>query len=342
MKKRTRNRFVFWGAFVATFAVAGMVANAWYRSALAPMPGGEPFYVRYEESTSFDTVVEQLYEKKVVRDVGAFRLYCFVNRLARTSVTGTLQFRPGMDPRQIYSATRKKIEQQIRIPEGWWIARTAKILEEKGVCTAAEYESEASNPQAYAEYVSFKLPEKSLEGYLYPDTYDFPPLLGAREVIKRQLRTFEKKVYEPTKEMGGSEDVLYRALIVASMVELEAAQQEERPKIAGVIENRVSSNQNLEIDATVLYALQDWRVLGPGEVRKVESPYNTYLNPGLPPGPIGSPAWRSVEAALNPEAHEYFYYVARPNRYHYFSESYRGHRTNINKARAEFKQEQSA
>lgn len=303
------------------------------------MPQGESFFVRYDNTVSFDSVVADLITKKVIRDANAFRLYCYINKLDRSVSVGTFQFNSGMNAREIQNAMHRKIEQQIRIPEGWWVARAAKILEEKSVCSAQEYESEANNAQAYATEVAFKLPEKSLEGYLYPDTYDLPPLIGASEVIKRQLKTFERKVYDPAKKLGMSDEEIHKAVILASIIELEAAKNEERPMIAGVIENRIAADQNLEIDATVLYALQTWKVLGPGEVRKVESPYNTYLNPGLPPGPIGSPAWRSVEAALKPDTHPFLYYVARPNRSHYFSATYRGHRANINKARDEFKKE---
>jgi UPF0755 protein len=91
----------------------------------------------------------------------------------------------------------------------------------------------------------------------------------------------------------------------------------------------------LQIDATVLYGMQEWKVLGPGQVRKVDSPYNTYLIKGLPPGPIGSPGKKSVEAALKPATLNSLYYVALPDKTHLFSESYSGHLANIRKARAQ-------
>ena len=111
----------------------------------------------------------------------------------------------------------------------------------------------------------------------------------------------------------------------------------ERPRVAGVIENRLAKGQRLEIDATVLYGLQDWRVLKPGEVRTVDSPYNTYLVNGLPPGPICSPGSMSIQAAMKPEKHTFLYYVARPTRTHYFTSSYADHLAAIRKARSEFR-----
>ena len=167
----------------------------------------------------------------------------------------------------------------------------------------------AGKPEEFAEVVDFELPKGSLEGYLYPDTYDLPPMLGAKGVITRQLRAFETKV---VKKLGA--EGLDRALTIGSMVELEAALDEERPRVAGVIENRLKKGMRLELDATVLYALGEWKELGPGVVRTVKSPYNTYLNAGLPPGPIGSPGAKSIEAAMNPETHNYLFYVERPER----------------------------
>ena len=220
----------------------------------------------------------------------------------------------------------------VRLPEGWWQLRTAARLESFDVCTGKDYVDAAKSPEKY-EDVGLPIKSGSLEGWLFPDTYDLAPLTPAENVVRLQLRTFKRKVldrYPETKDWN-------RVLTVASMVELEAAKDEERPRVAGVIENRLRKGQPLEIDATVLYALQEWKNLGPGIVRTVKSPYNTYLNKGLPPGPIGSPGLKSIVATLKPEKHGYLYYVARPNRSHYFAATYSEHLSNIRKARAEWR-----
>jgi UPF0755 protein len=335
IKKRKRRLWFLTGALIGVVAGA-IVVGAWYRGELAPMPEGEPVLVRYEEGTTFDGVMLDLEKRGVVRNPAAVKVYCYLQRADRTIYVGTFEFQPGMNVEQVLRTLKRPIEQQVRIPEGWWIARSAKILEKNRVCSAQEYLDAAHDPARFVGDVSFPLPEGSLEGFLYPDTYDLPPLIGADAVVRRQLQAFEEKVWKPAQGMGVTPEALNRALVVASMVELEAAVDPERPMIAGVIENRIKINQNLEIDATVLYAIQDWRVLQRGEVRTIVSPYNTYLNSGLPPGPIGSPAWRSVSAALAPEQHEFLYYVARPDRTHFFSSTYTEHRQNINKSRKEF------
>lgn len=305
--------------------------------AIAPAEQGEPFFVRYEKGESFDSVSRDLVGRGVLRNADAFKIYCYLNKEERTVRAGTFQLNKGMTAAQVVHALKRPIEQQVRIPEGWWIARVAPILEKNNVCTADEYIEATRHPELFQEDVSFPLPKGTLEGYLYPDTYDLPPLLGAEAVVKRQLKAFEEKVWRPFNRIPlDSAPELGDVLIKASLIELEAGVDADRPTIAGVIENRLAVKQRLQIDATVLYALQEWKVLGPGEVNKVDSPYNTYKIDGLPPGPIGSPAWRSVEAALKPAVHPYFFYVARPDLTHYFSATYAEHLQNINKARAEF------
>jgi UPF0755 protein len=165
---------------------------------------------------------------------------------------------------------------------------------------------------------------------LFPDTYDFPPMMGARAVIERQLRTFEQR----TEGKLDQRSDLARVVNIAAMVELEAKLDRERPVIAGVIENRLRKPMRLQIDATVLYALGEWKVLPPGVVNTIQHPYNTYLNDGLPPGPIGSPGLASILAAANPQETNALYYMAMPDGSHLFTSSYSQHLVNIRVARA--------
>jgi UPF0755 protein len=317
------------GAVVGCILALGMVT--WLNKELAPTPAGKEQLVRWE-AQSFDRAIGKLGEIGVVRNPGLFARVAKFRGQAFAVSGGTYSFRAGMRESEIFASLKTPLTQNVRIPEGWWIKRIAARLEEKNVCSADEYIELAESPEEFKGVVSFNLPKESLEGYLYPDTYELPPLLGARGVIERQLKTFESKV---VKKLGNRD--LSRALVVASMVELEAALDSERPRVAGVIENRIKRGMRLEIDATVLYALGEWKELGPGVVRTVQSPFNTYLNSGLPPGPIGSPGLKSIEAALKPESHGFLFYVARPDRSHYFTPSYDQHRAAINKARAEWK-----
>ena len=323
-------------AFAVLFivaALAGLFAFNWLQGQLKPMPPGPPFYVRYAKGESFQAVLRDLQTRGVVRNPDAFSYWAKWAKKSRKIDTGTYQFNPGMAPDQVLEALGKPVRQMVRLPEGWWIARTAKILEEKGVCTSDEYIALTTEPAKFQSAVDFPLPKQSLEGYLFPDTYDLPPLLGAEETIRRQLRTFETKVVKPL----GSPKNLDHLVTIGSLIEAEVAQDHERPIVAGLIENRTKKGMKLQIDATVLYALQEWKELGPGVVNTIDSPYNTYRIPGLPPGPIGSPGFKSIEAAAKPKANSYLYYVALPDRTHMFSADYAGHLANIRKRKAALK-----
>lgn len=226
---------------------------------------------------------------------------------------------------EICRAFDKPISQKVRIPEENWAARTANLLAEKEVCDADAYLDAVSHPERFKKSVAYPLPKGSLEGYLYPDTYDLPPLAGAETVVKRQLGAFGKRVWPIEK---GSKDVR-RDLTLASIVELETKRDDERRLVAGVLENRLKAGMPLQVDATVLYARQKWGELSRSELTSVESPYNTYLHKGLPPGPICSPSVKSVEAARNPARHKYLYYVAMPDGTQRFAATLAEHERNI-------------
>lgn len=300
----------------------------------APLAPGKETYVRFSRATSLTAALRELEGMGVVRDAQVAALMARLQRQPGRVKDGTYKVRPGMSLDAVFASLRSPVRQMVRIPEGWWIRRVAERLEKEGVCSAEEYVTLAMDGSQFQGEVEFPLPEGSLEGYLFPDTYDLPPMLGAREVIVRQLRAFEDKAWPAIEGARNPRSVI----IKASIIELEAGVDAERPKIAGVIENRLRKGMTLDMDATVLYAMQDWKELGRGVVRTVQSPYNTYLNRGLPPGPIGSPSVASLKAAMDPDSHGYLFYVARPNRTHYFSTTYDQHRAFINKARAEFRQ----
>jgi len=319
------------GKWLALFLLLGVAGFAvWLQRETQAMAEGARFYFRIDAATSLQKVLDELQGRKVVRNPSALRLWATLRRRPGTVLTGTYEIKPGMNADTLLAALRKPVRQMVRLPETNWSSRSANILEKKGVATAEEYIAWVKKPEAFKEFVEFPVPEGSLEGYLYPDTYDLPPLLGAQQVIRRQLKAFDTKVWKAFDQPKN----LHRALTVASMVELEVARDDERPIVAGVIENRIAQGMRLQIDATVLFALQKWQRLTFKQIRETDSPYNTYTNSGLPPGPICSPSAKSVAAALNPAKHEFLYYVALPEGRHLFSRTYPEHLANIEKRKA--------
>lgn len=322
MKKARRLSLILLGTVVTALGVGGL----WFRSQLAPTPKGSEFYIRFNGNKSLRLVLDRLHERKVVRNPWALYVYAKLKREAYPVREGTYRFAPGMTAQEVLKAARMQIRQMVRLREYYWIARNAKVLEQNGVCRAAEYVTLAQKPQEFQKYVKFPLPKTgSLEGYLYPDTYDLPPLYGAKNTIVKQLQTFESKVWRKLKRPKD----LKRTLTIASMVQLEVAKDDERPVVAGVIENRLRQGMRLQIDATALYAMQEWKNPTRQDILSAVSPYNTYLNAGLPPGPICSPSAKSVFAAENPANHAYLYYVAMPQRNHLFASTLDQHNANI-------------
>ena len=176
--------------------------------------------------------------------------------------------------------------------------------------------------------------EESRVAFLLPETY-FLVEKSPEELVQVASRLWWERFGGKLPSFMTSEDLGKRAT-VASMVQREAFWDDERPAIAGVIENRIEKNMELQIDATVIYA---WKLKGKNLTRvlysdlKVDSPYNTYIAPGLPPAPICVPSAESWRAALNPEKNQYYYYVARRDGYHDFAKTYEEHRRNIKRAR---------
>lgn len=330
------------GKVVLTAAVglvaAGLFGWMGLNNAIRPLPPGDPLFVRFESGTTLDSALKTLSQKGVVRNPDASKLYLRLTGRTASVRRGTFEVAPGMGLSEVMKALQSPIRRMVRIPEGWWITRVAARLEKEQVAPAQEYIDLARKPSEFAGVVSFPLPKDSLEGYLYPDTYDLPPLLGARETIIQQLKAFEAKVVPAIRKDAN----LSRAVNIAAMVELEAGVDQERAKIAGVIENRIRKGMTLDIDATVLYAMGRWHNLGRGVVRRIKHPYNTYLNRGLPPGPIGSPSLKSIQAALAPAKHDWLFYVAKPDRFHLFAKTYPDHNRNIRIARAMWRQSEAA
>jgi len=321
---------------LVTLGLAGGVAfGAYYyvSEGIKPQPKGEKVLVRYTQQSRLSAVADDLQARKVIRSSKALSWYAKYRKKDRRIPVGTFEVWPGMTADELLDQLQKPIVNMFRIPETNLSYRTANLLEKNNIAKADEYKKLRDTPAEFKGSIQFPLPSTSLEGYLYPDTYDLPPLLGARGVIERQLAAFQKKVAPLLTDPAKANKIL----TIASMVELEAGVDHERARIAGVIRNRLDKGMRLQIDATVLYALQEWRRLYNKDYHETNSPYNTYKIKGLPPGPICSPSVKSVQAALKSEKHEWLYYVAMPDRTHLFAKTYEDHLANIKKRNEAYK-----
>ncbi|MBQ4093277.1 MAG: endolytic transglycosylase MltG [Firmicutes bacterium] len=217
---------------------------------------------------------------------------------------------------------------KVTIPEGYNQAQIIDVLEEAGLVTEADFLAAATNIDFGYDYLPPVGDSLRLQGYLYPETYLFMEGDSAEGIIRMMLEQFDKTYTAEwrarVEEMGITTNEF---VTMASIIEKEAVVSEDRPIISGVFYNRLETGMNLQSCATVQYALGEVKSVLSNEDVQIESPYNTYQNPGLPPGPIASPGYESLYAALYPAETEYLFFVAKPNGAHIFSNTYDEHLT---------------
>ncbi len=299
--------------------------------------------VTIPENATLSEIADIMAENEVINYSKLFWAFAKMTNMDNRILPGTYTLNASMDYRTILSKIKyvpdsKKIV-TVTIPEGMAQDDIFALLEENEVC-------EAYLLKAYAQYYDFSykflkdLPysEKRLEGYLFPDTYDFYVGEAPERVLRKFLANFNRKWDVDLKSRAENINMSIRdVMIIASMIEREAKFDDERPMIASVIHNRLQDDDfpYLQIDATVHYAIGDWsKALTTSDLR-VDSPYNTYRCEGLPAGPICNPGLAAIRAALYPEETDYYYYVARKNGWHFFAETNAEHEANILRAAEE-------
>lgn len=264
------------------------------------------------------TVASILKDAGVINYKWLFSLYSSFSNAERKLDPGTYALSTNLDYRALVTKMQTGADSQLQtlvmFPEGFNLDQIFARLEENGVCSTEDlYEAAANAEYSYAflEDVETGDPYR-LEGFLFPDTYYFYEGMQASSAINRFLSNFH---YRITDEMWQRADALgltfKQAITVASMIEREAANDDERALIASVIYNRLEQGMPLQVDSTIVYALRDTGEsrVSPEIIQSLDSPYNTYLNTGLPPGPICNPGMKSIEAALNPADSDYLYFA---------------------------------
>lgn len=296
------------------------------------------------------SIAQNLETAGLIDDALLFEAYVRVGGLAAELEAGEYTLSKSMTIPQIAGVLQHALAPSITVAArpGWRLEQTAAYLSQIGALDGEQYRRAAlaadlsalaaEDRQRYS-FLQFLPAGRSLEGYLFPDTYQIPrDQASAADLIKRQLDEFEAQVmplYWDAIAKGDTTLDLHQVVTIASIVEREAVLDEERPIIAGVYLNRLAQNMRLEADPTVQYAMgyqpdtgKWWKTpVYLDEYSSVDSPYNTYLNAGLPPGPIAAPRLSSIKAVLYPAEHDYLYFVAEPNGTgrHVFSRTFEEH-----------------
>jgi UPF0755 protein len=282
----------------------------------------ETVVIKVSPGEDFDTLADELVAKHLIRSRDTFVLYARYTGARSRLQAGVVPLNRRMNMAEILDAltTARGAEQiLITIPEGYTVKRTSALVEQQGLGKAADYLAAAQETGWTQDFLA-KRPARPdlLEGYLYPETYSLDRQAKPRDLVKAQLDQFGKAFSPALRQQAAGSTPNRPAqttdaiVIMASMVEREVNRDPDRARVCSVIYNRLSLNMPLQIDATVLYALGVWKKEVLFEDLKVDSPYNTYLHNGLPPGPISNPGSAAIKACLNPEKTDFLYYFTDP------------------------------
>ncbi len=275
-------------------------------------------------------VINSLYEDKKLGNAYLIKWYIKKQKLSTNIKPGTYTFSKDITIEKFIAGLGegKYNENAIKvtIPEGYDIESIASLLQEKGIIEKEKF-IQSVKEYTLPSYVKTDSKRKySLEGYLFPDTYELIKGMKGKEIIDVMIKNFEtvlKNIQDKSNKKMTNEEI-DKVIILASMIERETEAVDERVIVSSVLYNRLSKQMKLQIDATVEYALGVHKTIYTYKDLEVQSPYNTYLVPGLPVGPICNPGKASIAAALEPASTKYIYYVSKfdGSKTHFFSENY--------------------
>jgi peptidoglycan lytic transglycosylase G len=267
-------------------------------------------------------VAASLAQQGLVRDAQVLAYYLRYQGLDSQVEAGDFILRKTMTVREVALALTdaRAREVELRVIEGWRREQIAEALAAQPTFAGVANDflaltgPNSPRPAAYP-FLSGLAPGASLEGFLFPDTYLLRPSASASTIIDKMLADFQARLPSDYSQQVAARGLsVFQAITMASLIEREAVVDDERPIIASVIYNRLAAGQQLEIDASVQFAMgqsgQWWASLQGLDLHAINSPYNTYANSGLPPGPIANPGLSSIRAVASPAQTDYLYYRA--------------------------------
>lgn len=311
------------------FLILSIFFSAWYYSASLPVKtiSSNKIEIIIQPGESLDQIIDGLYQKKLIRSRVAAKINIIVGGISKKIQAGYFYFSPSETLNSITSKLTSSNTEQI------WITFPEGLRREEMAYMISERFSE-ENPQSNFNSQDFIRLTTNLEGHLFPETYSFDLGADAEEIVNRLNQEFKKNI-----ELLGISSDQEEIVILASLLERESRKPEEMFLIAGVISKRIESGWPLQIDATIQYAISsneclqlscDWwsSPLSSNDL-DINSPYNSYLNQGLPPTPICNPGLMSLKSAANPEISDYWFYLHGLDGEIHFARTVEEHQRNI-------------
>ncbi|NLY78182.1 MAG: endolytic transglycosylase MltG [Tissierellia bacterium] len=324
-------------AILVILAVCVAVALAYYNKSISPVNAENPEEVTFEipEGSNSLQIASILKDNNLIRSEFVFRLVLKKNDAESSLKAGTYNLNTGMDMDEIIAHLTKggKNNNVVRftIPEGYEVKMIAEKLSNEGIVDKDRFLKLASDKKYFEDKFTFlsDLEEgQSLEGYLFPSTYEIFVGASEEEIIEKMLSQFERVFEEKIRDSMDNVELSFNEVVtLASIIEREAKRDDERTLISAVFHNRLKIGMPLQSCATVQYILGERKERLTEADTRIESVYNTYINNGLPPSPIASPGEKSLLAAVNPEDVEYLYFRSKEDGTgaHTFSKTYEEH-----------------
>ena len=324
MVKISIKKAVFMAVVLMFLFITGAGAGLWIYFTGPVLENGKDKTIVIREGMHLKEISGILEKEGLVKSSTVFVLLARINGCSRKIKAGEYVLNPAMVPGRIMEMiTRGEVlSHTVTIPEGFSIEQIADELSAYGLIDREKFLAYAMGDGVERNY---GISGPGIEGYLYPDTYQFARGLNARSIVDTMVKRF-RQVTDPLEhKIAESGMTLHEVVTLASIVEKETGKASERPLIASVFLNRIRKHMRLESDPTVIYGIRNFS----GNLKKIDlttyTPYNTYVIRGLPPGPIANPGVDSIKAVLYPAKTDYLYFVSKNDGSHHFSSTLREH-----------------
>ncbi len=334
MIKKIIKAAVLLAAVAVLSAAASVVLFRYYNIPQGSGRTGEDVVFSVVPGDTVGSIAERLFDKELIRSAAALRLYSRIMGTGSSFKVGSYRITYGETMSEIHNVLIKghQLLYKVTIPEGWTLRQIGELLEKEGITTAADFYKAGSDRELLT---ALGIKADSAEGFLFPDTYLFQKDFPAEKTVSFMIKNFFKNldIISPGYR-DLSFDELYQKIILASIVEREYRIADEAPLIAGVFYNRLNESMSLGSCATIAYIITDVENKPhPSRITyddlEINSPYNTYINKGLPPAPIANPGKTALDAAFHPVDTKYMFFVLEDpvTGRHKFTETYRDHLT---------------